>query len=682
MLTDSDPLESVLAHLVVTSRRGDKAECLCPAHDDRNASLSVTRGFDQPVVLHCHAGCDVLAILTALGLTWDALTGSSAPHIVASYVYTDAAGQPLYYVDRWVPKAFRPRLPDGTPQRPSAAVEVLYRLPDVLAAVAAGRTVYVVEGEKDAEVAREFGLVATTSMSGASQPWLPQFTDTLMGAHVVIVADADQAGRTRARRLVDELRPYVAEVRAVIPRWGKDLSDHLWAGYKPELLDPLPAEGALVRYGLDHVDVVAMTWAWRDWVPAGMLSLIEGEPGDGKSVLTCDLAARWTTGKPMPDDSANPFGGPVRVGMVSAEDDPARVIKPRIVVAGGDPRRITVLAGMPIVGTRYLRNVDLESDIEALREAINADNLRVLILDPLMAYLGSTRTAIDSEVRKVLTPLKVLAEETDCAIVAVRHLRKAGGKAVHAGGGSIAFTGQARSVMMVGPDHSKRNEADDDTARVFAMTKTNVGKRPTSRSYWVVPDAMGFVLAPRVSWDGESALSADDLMRAEQVASREVVGQVTAEVTMLLATEHLTFDVIRKRVNLAGTECTVATLKAVLKAIAIEYRDGAGTSNRRLWRLKPSPDLPEPGSTPEPDKAVNPQVSPTVSRHPGTLESWEGSDHKDTDQPDSSGSPDLPQIDADAIMACAVCGNADPGLLYVEGLGVWRCEQHPPELPS
>jgi putative DNA primase/helicase len=671
-LSEADPFEAVLAHLHVRHRRGDRAEAICPAHDDHTASLSIAKGAEHPVVLHCHAGCPPEAILLALGLTWDALTGTGQPHIVASYHYTDAAGGWLYSVDRWVPKAFRPRLPDGTPVRPPAAVEVLYRLPEVVAAIDSGRTVYLVEGEKDADVAREFGLTATTAMSGATQPWLPQFTDTLRGARLVIVADTDVPGRTRARKLAAELAPSAIEVQAVVPRYGKDLADHLLAGYSTDLLDPLPAEGSLVRYTLGNVRVLPMRWAWQDWIPAGMLSLIEGEPGDGKSVLTCDLAARWTTGKPMPDDSANAFGGPVMVGMVSAEDDPARVIKPRIVVAGGDPNRIVLLAGMPIVGQRYIRNVDLETDVEALREAIEGARLKVLILDPLMAYLGSTRTAVDSEVRKVLTPLKVLAEETDCAIVCVRHLRKAGGKAVHAGGGSIAFTGQARSVMAVGQDPDKTNEGGEH-GRVLAMTKTNVGVKPPSQSYWVVADAMGFILAPRVAWDGESELSAEDLMRQHEAASRAVMAEVTAEAIRWLTIEPLDFPTLKRRIGAGGVECSDDTLRRALRAIAHKIVTGLGASNKTVWMLNGPGELP-----PVPDGAesdIDGQPS-TVSGSTDTRKGLRVGPVSD----DSSEPPLLPEIDADQAVECEVCGNAEPGLLYITARRAWRCRQHPPDL--
>src|SRR3954469_23140965 len=98
----SDELEAVLSHLRVKQRRGDRAECICPAHPDRQASLSVSAGTEQPVVLHCHAGCTVEAILAAMGLSWADITGKGSPHPVVTYEYTDRVGKALYAVERWV----------------------------------------------------------------------------------------------------------------------------------------------------------------------------------------------------------------------------------------------------------------------------------------------------------------------------------------------------------------------------------------------------------------------------------------------------------------------------------------------------------------------------------------------------------------------------------------------------
>lgn len=683
-----DALSAVLDHLVVRSRRGDRAECLCPAHDDRNASLSVAKGTEQPVVLHCHAGCRPEDIVAKIGLSLADLTGQGQPHVVATYAYTTATGEAAYFVERWVPKSFKVVRADGVRLRPAPADELLYNLPEVAKAVANGETVYLVEGEKDVEVARQFGYVATTAMSGAGQAWLPQFTEALAGAHLVIIGDNDKRGRIRARRLYAELEPVTRSSRMAMARIGKDFADHLLAGYNIDLLDPLPAtEDALVIYSLNHVASLPMTWAWPGWIPDAMLTLIEGDPGDGKSVLTVDLAARWTTGMPMPDGTVNTFGAPIRVGMVSAEDDPKRVIRPRFIAAGGNLANLIYVAGMPM-GDRYLRSVDLELDVDAIRVAIETQKLRVLFLDPLMAFMGSAKTAIDNEVRKILTPLKYLAEETDCAIIAVRHLRKAGGKAVHAGGGSIAFTGQARSVLLVG-----RNPHDEEQ-RILAVTKSNVAAPPTSLAYRLASDPTMNV--PYVVWEGESELRAVDLLDAGLFSSTEVRGEVAAELVRLLSIEDLPFDTIRKRVLSNGVECGEKTLRTMLKTVAEQVRTGQGTQSYKVvYRLKsnyshvappqvdgseyplapqglvPSTQSEQESMVGEPStaKEIDLPFTPKIGAEPDTGD--------DTDS-EVNGTP-LPStaIESDEVVACSICGVTE-AILYWDTIPAWRCRHHNP----
>jgi hypothetical protein len=653
-MTD-DPFVSLLASLRVIRRRDDRAEALCPAHDDKRASLSVARGDEQPIVLHCHAGCSVDTILSALGLSMAAVTNGQ-PRLAKTYTYTDERGAPLYTVERWAsPKTFRPCALDGHYRRPAPADEVLYNLPAVAKMRAEGGTVYIVEGEQDVDTLTDFGLVGTSAMSGADQPWLPQFSEALAGCDVVIVGDNDKPGRARARRLYKELAPYTKRRRAVVARFGKDISDHLWAGYDLDLLQPLPSESALVCYSMAHVKAQPMTWAWDGWIPEDMFTLIEGDPGDGKSVLGVELAARWSTGMAMPDSAAG-FGEPVRVGLMSAEDDVARVIKPRLIVAGGDPNGIVYLAGMPM-GDGYLRTPDLGLDLAAIRETIETEQLRVFILDPLMAYMGSVKTAIDSEVRKTLAPLRTIAEECHCAIVAIRHLRKTGGKAVYSGGGSIAFTGAARAVLLVG-----RNPGDDEQ-RVLAMTKSNVSAAPpASLGYHVVADVCDGIVAPRVQWDGSVAVTATELLAADTFGST-VSGEIASELVEILADEPAGYDTIRQRLAAAGVDCNPKTLRSVLRTVAVKIRTGAGKDNTVCYRLR-SASVPAGPLLAAQDGVHNPQVKSDLPLlEPNTFHLRVVSD--------------LASNASDPTLGCSVCRTATD-VVFWDDVAEWRCQSHNP----
>ncbi|OLL70101.1 hypothetical protein Ae168Ps1_6338c [Pseudonocardia sp. Ae168_Ps1] len=271
---------------LVDSSRGDQLYARCPAHDDGSASLSVTWRTDSRTgagrtFVRCHTGCDARAVVEALGLNpnlsdlydepparptdsnrarWEpehrtrtprttskprAARGKARRRLVETYGYCDEYGRLIYEVSRWVPKEFTVRVVDSAgrrqPRWPVKSRRVLYRLPSVLAAITAGTPVWLVEGEKDADALTEAGVTATCNAGGAAangaehDRWLPQYTESLRGAHVVIVMDRDeddpeQPGRQHAAHLADQLAPVAASVSVVRAAEGKDAADHLAAG--------------------------------------------------------------------------------------------------------------------------------------------------------------------------------------------------------------------------------------------------------------------------------------------------------------------------------------------------------------------------------------------------------------------------------------------------------------------
>lgn len=219
----------------------------CPAHEDHAPSLSIGQRRDgDGVLMQCHAGCQTDDVLAVLGLAPADLFDNprepgtrpeGRPRTVATYPYTDEQGTLLYEKVRLEPKTFRQRRPEGTGWAWSLGDvrRVLYALPDVLAAVAAGEPVYVAEGEKDADALARAGVTATTWTEGAWKPdqrpkWRPAYTETLRGAHVVIVRDRDETGRHTAATIAALLEPVAASVAVVEPTQGKDAADHLAAG--------------------------------------------------------------------------------------------------------------------------------------------------------------------------------------------------------------------------------------------------------------------------------------------------------------------------------------------------------------------------------------------------------------------------------------------------------------------
>jgi hypothetical protein len=257
-------LAALRAHGSRVEQRGDSWMAQCPAegHDDRTASLSVAQG-DVGAVVCCQVGCDTgAAVLPPLKLAWRDLfdqprkVRDTAPRRVAvEYRYTDERGEVLFVKVRYEPKGFTQKRPDGRGgwiPNLGDVPRVLYRLGEVLAAIEAGHTVYLVEGEKDADRLAVLGRVATCNFDGAAKEgqrtkWRREYGDTLRGADVVIIADRDDAGMAHARAAAADLSGKAKSVVIMLPavdRERADISDHLDAGLTVEQLVPLPAEEA------------------------------------------------------------------------------------------------------------------------------------------------------------------------------------------------------------------------------------------------------------------------------------------------------------------------------------------------------------------------------------------------------------------------------------------------------
>ncbi|MDQ3919586.1 MAG: AAA family ATPase [Acidobacteriota bacterium] len=501
---------------------------LCPAHDDRRNSLSVSRGAGESVLLHCHAGCTFEAVQAAL-----VADAPGRARVVSTYDYRDEAGALLYQAVRLEPKDFRQRKPDGAggwAYKLNGVPRVPYRLPELLAAPTE-ETVFIVEGEKDADRLSALGLVATTNAGGAGK-WRDEFSDYLRGRRVVVIPDNDEPGRDHAARVAQSLCGVGAEVRLLslpgLPPKG-DVSDWLDSGgLVDELLvlaDSAPAfsggEGAtapkvksLTLVCMADVEPETVRWLWHPYIPFGKLTVLEGQAGLGKSWLTCALASAVSRGGALP--GCEPFE-PGNVVMLSAEDGLADTVRPRLGAMGADVSR--VFAVKELFALDSLGMLLLEEKVAEARPAL-------VIIDPLFAYTGG-KVDINraNECRAVTAPLAALAERYGCALVAVRHLSKSkgGGDALNAGIGSVDITAAARSVLLVGKD------PDDEKRRAVVQTKNNLAPQGGALGY-KVEDGQFY-------WTGESTLTAgrilslpsDEQGRGEQAEAADFLRQVLAE---------------------------------------------------------------------------------------------------------------------------------------------------------
>jgi hypothetical protein len=279
------------------------------------------------------------------------------------------------------------------------------------------------------------------------------------------------------------------------------------------------AESELIR--LSTVQPQPVRWLWPDCIPLGKLSLIVGDPGVGKSMLTVDMAARVSTGAawPLVPNSGGPAG---EVIILSAEDDPADTIRPRLDAAGADASRIVVLSAVKRTdpsGNSSSSPFSLERDIPVLDAAIKkTPGVRLVIVDPISAYLGKTDSHKNAEVRTILAPLAKLAADQNVAVAAITHLSKSlGGKALYRAIGSVAFTGAARSVWFVGADGA------DPARRLMLPLKNNLAPEPLGLGFRIrsVQTASGISVA-RVDWEPNAVTTtANEAIAAELEAPRD-----------------------------------------------------------------------------------------------------------------------------------------------------------------
>ena len=225
---------------------------------------------------------------------------------------------------------------------------------------------------------------------------------------------------------------------------------------------------------LADIQPEAVEWIWTGYILAAKITDMIGNGDLGKTLVLLYIIARMTRGDPMPDNPNGPRREPIDVLLLAAEDDLADTLVPRLIAAGADMTRVHAPAGL----------ITFPEDIPKLERWIEDKNIRLLVIDPIMAFMGVTKTGIEADVRKGLTnPLKELAARRRCAVVWLRHINKnerAG--ASMRGTGSTAFYNAARAGLTFGLDH------DDETgeARIMIQSKRNLGKERPALRYRIV----------------------------------------------------------------------------------------------------------------------------------------------------------------------------------------------------
>jgi DNA repair protein RadA/Sms len=668
-------------------REGREIRFLCPAHDDHSPSARWNGEKRTWFCDVCRAGGGWQELARRLG---EGVPGRPAARAVATtYPYRDADGRLLFEVVRYLPKDFACRRPDGAGGwiwDLRGVRRVLYRLPELTAAVARGERVFVVEGEKDADALAALGLAATTNPGGAGR-WRPAYAAALAGARVVVVPDHDEAGRRHAAAVLAGLAPHAAEVRRldlpglaakgdagdwVAARAAEGLAPAAvrrrllelaaaapvlgraggagWAApgdggraagdlgrapataggatgeVAPEVagsgeaaaegvpaaaesgaaaaaaeigmaaadsgaaaeIGAAPAEGApaaavpvaaeaeeaaaaagapatarpAVRR-LSEVEPRPVEFLWRPYLPLRKLTLLDGDAGQGKSWITAAVAAAGSCGRGLPGAAASfePF-----TTLFLGEDEAGDTLRPRLDLLGADCSRV-LIHEEPL-------SLAQEADLAHLGQVLAEHRPRLLVLDPLHAYLGR---GVDlyrpNEVRAVLAPLLGLARRHGCAVLAVRHLTKArAGRSIHAGLGSVDFSAAARSVLLAGCDPG------DGARHALLHIKSNLGPAGPALAYRFAGGAF--------AWTGATELTAAELLAA--VASPEDRG-AEEEAREFLESTLASLEPVPTRVVLAAArDAGIAerTLKRAKRRLGVRaQRRGFGAGSTWLWAL-------------------------------------------------------------------------------------------------
>jgi archaellum biogenesis ATPase FlaH len=573
VLTPAERFTDALASADCRPKRsGPGWAARCPAHEDKQASLSIHEGEDGRVLVKCHAGCTVEDVLAELGLEMRDLFDPDNDDRPLPVLRKDTAPEKTVAADEdelrqqqealrehesaldwlgklrgWTPEAcerlglglsddtpprvvFPVRAADGVlvgtlryspnPARREAGPKMmasagcpreLFPAPE---SIEPGKAVLLVEGEPDAVACWSMGMAAV-AVPGA-QAWKPEWADRFAGRQVIVCFDCDPPGRAAAAKAANDLSKVAREVRLIdldpTAGDGRDIGD-LCRSHPAERVrefikslakrtKPVEPQG-VVLVSFDSVKRKHTDWLLPGRVPVGCLTLLVGEPGCGKSMLTCMWASELSNGV-LTDE-------PQATLMLNAEDSWEATLRPRLEASDAD---------LSYVHAVTVRNDGLESaltlpnDMAELERAVEKTGAKLVVIDPLMAHLPQqVNTWSDQSVRGALAPLARMAERRRCAVVVVAHLNKSNSKSVMQRiGASIGIPAAARSVLYFGKDPA------NDAQRVLAHVKCNLGPLAPSSIF-----AMETVVlqgesgsdhkTARLDFIRESRMSANELLR-------------------------------------------------------------------------------------------------------------------------------------------------------------------------
>ncbi|QDV91074.1 hypothetical protein RAS2_21640 [Phycisphaerae bacterium RAS2] len=647
----ADPVQLVLSRIPGAQQRGNGWVACCPAHDDRHPSLSISIGNDGRALVRCFGGCAVETVVSKLGLKMrdlmppgpgsgvsgkavaptpsgkanrrafataqealGQLERTSGPHS-AGWTYLDALGEPVGVVVRWDQrdggKEIRPisKTESGWVFSAMSEPRPLFGLPQLVNQAVGSQPILVVEGEKCAEAVAGLSFLVTTSSGGSNAArktdWRP-----LAGRQVVIIPDHDAAGARYAADVAACLGrispPATVMTSSITGIWpdapdSADLADYVASQRRAgkndtsirQDIESLVAKAAPVESTgpgpvltrATDIKPQRLSWLWLNRIPLGKLVVLAGDPSLGKSLITTDIAARVSTGTPWPDSplKSNEVGS---VLILSAEDDPEDTIVPRLKAASADLSRIQLLSTVRQADGR-LAPFTLES-IGTLETALLLmSDVRLVIIDPISAFMGRADSHKNAEVRGLLAPLSVLAQKHRIAVIAVTHLTKSyGGKALYRATGSLAFVAAARAawVVVADPDDDKKQR------RLLLSVKSNLGPHSPGLAYHVhavAVDDLG--MQPCVAWSSDPVTVAADDLFSRETDRRQVDSAVQTASEWLkeqLASGPASVTDLQSQAKEAGLSWS-AVRRAQGQLRVVARKQGFGEGSKWVWLRPP-----------------------------------------------------------------------------------------------
>ena len=408
------------------------------------------------------------------------------------------------------------------------------------------------------------------SLGGVGEKALVRFlSDRPSVKTIYLCLDSDEAGNEACSRIA-KLTPEGLTVHRLVPLFkdwnevlqrraeiadGKYLSEAIYGLREP------PQEETVEIIRMSEVDTQTVEWLWKPYIPFGKVTIIQGNPGEGKTTLALCLCAACTNRKPFP---LMPEHEPFNVIYQTAEDGLGDTVKPRLMEAEADLDRVLVIDES---------KQELSLSDERIEKAIRQNGARLIILDPIQAYVGEkTDMNKANEIRPIFRRLAEVAERTACAVILIGHLNKAaGGQSAYRGLGSIDFRAAARSVLLIGRVKREPN------IRVIVHDKSSLAPEGKPMAFCLDPET-GF------EWVGEYDITADELLSGAGGNTATKTEQAETLILDLLADENeMTSEEVMKAAAEVGiSERTLKTARRNLETRIEVKRRG----NQWYYRLK------------------------------------------------------------------------------------------------